>query len=68
MLETFSLFVAWVVTFLNIVGVSIPQWVKRKDEHPKHDFGGRRQVGLLEYPSEVSIMSYHYMPNRHIIQ
>ena len=53
MLETFSLAIAGVVTFLNIVGVSIPQWVNRK--YDATDFGGRRQVGLLEYPSEVCI-------------
>ena len=49
--------IAGVVTFLNIVGVSIPQWVNR--ESPRKDFGGRRQVGLLEYPSEVNIKLYH---------
>ena len=52
MLDTFSLAIAGLVTFLNIIGVSIPQWVIR--DYKATDFGGRKQVGLLEYPSEVN--------------
>ena len=56
MRDSLTLAISGVVTFLNIVGVSIPQWVNR--ESPRTDFGGRRQVGLLEYPSEVIIKLY----------
>ena len=56
MWDSLNLALAGVVTFLNIVGVSIPQWVNR--DSPRTDFGGRRQVGLLEYPSEVIIKSF----------
>ena len=57
------MFISWLATFLNIVGVSIPQWRKRK--YAATDFGGRRQVGLLEYPSEVCTFSYQCIPINH---
>ena len=59
MWDSLNLAIAGVVTFLNIVGVSIPQWVYRDSQ--RTDFGGRRQVGLLEYPSEVNIKLYQYI-------
>ena len=65
MLETFGLVVAGIVIFLNIVGVSIPQWVNRK--YDATDFGGRRQVGLLEYPSEVNIYICNQLITKHTI-
>lgn len=56
MWDSLNLAIAGLVTFLNIVGVVMPQWVYR--DSPRTDFGGRRQVGLLEYPSEVNIKLY----------
>ena len=56
MWHIFSVVLAGLVTFMNIVGVILPQWVTRR--YQATDFGGRFRVGLLEYPSEVNMTQY----------
>ena len=51
MLEVIGLIVAGLATFVNIVGVAIPQWVKR--DYEATDFCGRRQVGLWDMTGHV---------------
>ena len=56
MWDIFSVVLAGLVSFMNIVGVILPQWVTRR--YQATDFGGRFRVGLLEYTSEVNMILY----------
>ena len=56
MLEEIGLIVAGLATFVNIVGVAIPQWVKRNYE--AKDFCGRRQVGLWDLTGQVCQITF----------